>query len=126
MHELAIAESIVAIAERHAQGRRVTGVELKVGHLRQVVPSALAFAFELITEGTALEGAELIVEDVPAAGECRSCGAHTPLPDFPLQCASCGGMDVELTAGEELVVESLDVEEVLEPLSTTNGGTSNG
>ncbi|MDQ3659257.1 MAG: hydrogenase maturation nickel metallochaperone HypA, partial [Actinomycetota bacterium] len=42
MHELAIADSIVQIAGRHANGRRVTKVQLKVGHLRQVVPSALA------------------------------------------------------------------------------------
>ena len=48
MHELAIAESIVQIASRHAKGRRVTKVQLKVGHLRQVVPSALAFSFELV------------------------------------------------------------------------------
>ena len=40
MHELAIAESIVGIGGRHANGRRVTKVHLKVGHLRQVVPSA--------------------------------------------------------------------------------------
>lgn len=35
MHELAIAEPIVEIARRHANGRRVTKVYLKVGHLRQ-------------------------------------------------------------------------------------------
>ena len=48
MHELAIAESIATIAHRHARGRRVTQIDLKVGHLRQVVPSALTFAFELL------------------------------------------------------------------------------
>ncbi|MGZ8697918.1 MAG: hydrogenase/urease maturation nickel metallochaperone HypA, partial [Gaiellaceae bacterium] len=38
MHELSIAEAIVTIAEEHARGRRVAKVELKIGHLRQVVP----------------------------------------------------------------------------------------
>ena len=41
MHELSIAQAIVAIVSRHARGRKVHRVELKVGHLRQVVPSAL-------------------------------------------------------------------------------------
>ena len=50
MHELSIAESIVRIADAHAAGRRVTKVEVKVGHLRQVVPSALEFAFELVAQ----------------------------------------------------------------------------
>jgi hydrogenase nickel incorporation protein HypA/HybF len=110
MHELAIAESIVAIAERHAAGRRVTRVEVAVGHLRQVVPQALDFAFELVAAGTVLEGAELALEEVPAAGRCRSCGAESRLDCFPLTCRACGGWDVEVTAGEELRVESLDLE----------------
>jgi hydrogenase nickel incorporation protein HypA/HybF len=126
MHELAIAESIVTIAERHAAGRRVTGVELKVGHLRQVVPSALTFAFDLLVEGTTLEGADLRIEEVPAAGVCRDCGAETVLPYFPLQCTSCEGLNIEVTAGEELLVDSLELEDELEHALTTDGGRSNG
>src|SRR5205085_607800 len=59
MHELSIAQSVVEIAERHAAGRRVQKVELQVGYLRQVVPSALTFSFELVAQGTLVEGAEL-------------------------------------------------------------------
>jgi len=111
VHELSIAEAVVGIACEHASGRRVTAVELRVGHLRQVVPSALEFAFELVAQGTPAEGAELRMEEVPAAGDCRSCGAETPLPEFPLVCRQCGGFDVEVTRGEELLVESLELEE---------------
>jgi hydrogenase nickel incorporation protein HypA/HybF len=111
MHELSIAESIVAIADRHARGRRVTRVDVSVGHLRQVVPSALEFAFELVAQGTSVEGAELVLEDVPAAGWCRACGADNEFDGFPLVCGECGGGDIEMVAGEELRVESLDVDE---------------
>ncbi len=112
MHELAIAESVVQIANRHANGRRVTKVRLKVGHLRQVVPSALSFSFELVAEGTPVEGADLELEDVPATGLCRDCGTESRLKSFPLQCEACGGFDLELLEGEELYVESLELEEV--------------
>ena len=78
MHELAIAQSVVAIADRHASGRRVASVQLKVGHLRQVVPSALTFAFQLVAEGTVLEGAELEIEVVPAAGATNAALRITP------------------------------------------------
>ena len=111
MHELAIAESVVQIASRHAAGRRVTKVYLKVGHLRQVVPSALAFSFELVAQGTSVEGAELALEEVPVTGRCRGCGAENRLVGFPLQCAACGGFDLEILQGEELYVESLELEE---------------
>ena len=111
MHELSIAASIVEIAGRHAAGRRVAKVTVKVGHLRQVVPSALAFSFEVVAAGTPVEGARLEIEAVPAVGACRRCGAQSHLPAFPLQCQACGAFDLRIVAGEELVVESLELEE---------------
>jgi hydrogenase nickel incorporation protein HypA/HybF len=118
MHELSIAEAVVAIVERHAGERTVRRVELRVGHLRQVVPSALEFAFELLADGTALEGAELVIEEVPARGRCRACGAETTMTWFPLQCGECGGLDVELVTGEELLVDALEVDNDEDVLTT--------
>jgi hydrogenase nickel incorporation protein HypA/HybF len=123
MHELSIADAVLQVALRHARGRRVHRVELRVGHLRQVVPSALDFAWQLITDGTALAGAELEIEEVPARGRCRACQAETTMESFPLQCGRCGSSDVELVAGEELLVDALEIEEQ-EPLTT--GGIAHG
>jgi hydrogenase nickel incorporation protein HypA/HybF len=109
MHELSIADSLLEIVSRHAQGRRVERVELKIGHLRQVVPSALEFAFELLAAGTCIEGAELVVHQIAPAGRCRACGAETTMGDFPLRCSGCGGLDLELLAGEELMVDALEL-----------------
>jgi hydrogenase nickel incorporation protein HypA/HybF len=67
-----------------------------VGHLRQVVPSALVFGFELVARGTPVEGAELELEEVPD-GVCRACGAESRLASFLLQCWECGGFDLEET-----------------------------
>jgi hydrogenase nickel incorporation protein HypA/HybF len=122
VHELSIAEAVVKIAMRHANGRRVHRVELKVGHLRQVVPSSLQFAFELLSEGTSLEGAELAIEDVPARGRCRDCGVETTMTAFPLQCGGCGGMDLEFEAGEELLVDALE----LDDFEMTTEGVAHG
>ena len=84
------------------------------------MPSALEFAFELVSEGTLLEGAELRLEEVPAAGRCRSCGMDTPLPELPLCCRRCGSGDVEITQGEELLVEALELRE--EEILARSGG----
>jgi hydrogenase nickel incorporation protein HypA/HybF len=111
MHELSIAEAIVAVSSRHAAGRRVSEVEVKVGALRQVVPSALEFAFELVVAGSPLEGAELRIETVPATGRCSDCGAQSRLDGFPFACAACGSVDLELVGGEELLVESIEVDD---------------
>jgi hydrogenase nickel incorporation protein HypA/HybF len=118
MHELSIADAVVTIVTRHAAGRRVTRVDLKVGHLRQVVPDALAFAFELVAQGTPAEGAELVMEEVPATVRCRDCGGKSVLEAFPAHCAVCGSLDVDVTGGEELLVDSLELDEAL----VTTGG----
>jgi hydrogenase nickel incorporation protein HypA/HybF len=118
MHELSIAQAVLDITLRHADGRRVTEVDVRIGHLRQVVPSALEFAFGLVCEGTPADGARLCIEHVPAGGRCRTCGTDGDLDAFPLLCRACGSPDVELTRGEELLVEALELDETL----TTTGG----
>ncbi len=109
MHELALADGIVRVACEAAAGRRVERVEVKVGHLRQVVPSALEFAFALVAEGTAVDGAELAIEAVPARVSCRDCSLETVRNDFPLVCVPCGSFHVDVVAGEELLVDALVV-----------------
>src|ERR671929_2438917 len=111
MHELSIADAVVTIAREHARGRRVSAVDVKVGRLRQVVPDALEFAFELVAAGTEVEGAELRVEHVPVRVRCARCAVESEAPEFPLACAECRSIDVEVVAGDELLVESLDIEE---------------
>lgn len=110
MHELSIASALADVALRHAGGRRVTVVEVSVGHLRQVVPSALEFAFELVARDTPLQDARLELHEVPVAGRCRACGAESRLGAFPFTCPACGDLEVEVTAGEELSVDSIEVE----------------
>jgi hydrogenase nickel incorporation protein HypA/HybF len=110
MHEMAIAGSVLDGVLRHAEGRRVTRVQLKVGHLRQVVPSSLRFSWELITKDTAADGATLGIERIAATGRCRTCGAETPQAGFPFRCGECGGLELEVVRGNELLIDWLEVE----------------
>ena len=123
MHELSIAEAIIDVVERHAQDRVVTRVYVRVGYLRQVVPDALSFAFTVLTNGTALDGAELHITHVPAAGRCRVCGRESVFEDLPLACIYCESLDVELATGEELDVEALEVEQVTPTKERTGHGS---
>jgi hydrogenase nickel incorporation protein HypA/HybF len=111
MHELSIADAVREIVERNARGRRVTAVELTVGHLRQVVPDSLEVAWQLVTSGTALDGAQLKTDYVAATAHCNSCGGNAELTAFPALCAACGSLDVEVSGGDELLVEALELEE---------------
>jgi hydrogenase nickel incorporation protein HypA/HybF len=95
-------------------------VELRIGHLRQVVPASLEFAWELVTQGTTLDGAELAIEYVPATARCRSCGTASELQAFPARCGACGSFDVDVEGGDELLVDALELEE--QEALTRSGG----
>jgi hydrogenase nickel incorporation protein HypA/HybF len=114
VHELALADAIVDVAARHAGGRRVTSVRVRVGALRQVVADSLEFSFGLVAAGTPVEGAELEIEHVPTRVACRACGRASELAELPLACARCGSVNVDVLAGEEFYVESIEVDD-LEP-----------
>lgn len=108
MHELAIAESVVvAVLERTGE-QQVSIVRLRVGRLCGIVPDALTFCFELAAAGTPLEGAALQIETPPGRAHCRNCCQDFDVDDLILLC-HCGSADVEVVAGRELSVASVEV-----------------
>jgi len=110
VHELAISSAVLESVLRHADGRRVTSVQLRVGHLRQVVPDSLAFYFELVSRESLCEGARLEQEYIPAVLRCEACDREWDPEDAWFRCSGCGGAG-EVIAGNELEVESIEVEE---------------
>jgi hydrogenase nickel incorporation protein HypA/HybF len=111
VHELSLSSAIVNTVERHADGRRVTVVSLRVGGLRQVVPDSLEFYFQFVARGTVCEGAVLEQELVPAVLGCRRCEHEWTIEIPAFRCPECGGSDVGIVAGNEFEVESIEVQE---------------
>ena len=68
MHELSIAVSLVDLACEEKERRQlpqVQAVHLRLGSRSGVVRDALIFSFDIASEGTAVEGAMLKVEETP-------------------------------------------------------------
>ena len=115
MHEMSIAQSIVQIVkEQIAQmdhSGRVTRINLKVGKLRAVIPESLKFCFSIAAQDTGIEEAQLHIEQVPVKIVCQACRATFDL-DVPLfVCTECGASDVEVVSGEELHLDSIEIED---------------
>jgi hydrogenase nickel incorporation protein HypA/HybF len=108
MHELAVTQSVVETITERTSGARVTCVRLDVGKLSGVVPDALAFCFELVVAGTPLEGAALEISEPDGRAHCRGCRADFTL-DRPILLCTCGSADVEVLAGQELRIRSVEV-----------------
>ncbi len=110
MHELSIAAAIVDTAVRHADGRPVSVVTVRIGHLRQAIPDSLQFYFGICTRETVCDGAALELEVVPGRLGCRGCGREWAVEVPAFRCPACASGDVEVRSGEELEVESIEVE----------------
>ena len=111
MHELSVSAAVVDTAVRHATGRPVTVVRLRVGALRQVVPDSLDFYFGIVSRDTVCEGARLEQELIEARLRCSNCETEWTVDVPAFRCPSCGGATVDVVTGNELEVESIEVEE---------------
>jgi hydrogenase nickel incorporation protein HypA/HybF len=108
VHELGIAESIVETVSQRLPGSKVTHVHLEIGALSGVVPESVEFSFGLAAEGTPLEGAQLEITERAAECRCRDCGSEFR-PDAPVLLCGCGSANVEVLAGEDLKIVSVQV-----------------
>jgi hydrogenase nickel incorporation protein HypA/HybF len=110
MHELSLCRAIAGVAKRHADGRHVAVVRVRIGALRQVVPESLAFCWSLVRNHEDMPDAELELDLVTAAVRCRSCRQHSEITSqWSLRCPRCDGADVDVLRGDEFLVTSLDV-----------------
>ena len=108
MHELAITESLVAAVRERLPGKRIVGVKLEIGALSGVVADSVRFCFDLVTEGTSLEGARLEITQPPAVCHCRSCVVDFE-PAGPFAICPCGSAEVTVLAGQDLKITSVQV-----------------
>jgi len=113
MHELSLSSAIVNTAVKHARGRPVTQISLRVGRLRQVIPETLEFYFEFVARGTPCEGARLEQELIEARLRCNHCRHDWAIEIPAFRCPACGGSDVTVACGNEFEVESIEVEEAV-------------
>jgi hydrogenase nickel incorporation protein HypA/HybF len=72
----------------------------------------VSFSFSLAAEGTPVEGARLVVEEVPVAVWCAACGAERELPGVQhFHCPVCDTPAPDVVRGRELELRALEVTE---------------
>ena len=108
MHELGLCASIVDAVERRAGDRPVAQVRIQVGRLHHVHPEAFDQSFAMAAMGTVVEGAGADLVLLPVRARCARCGSEWESDEPPTACPACGEVDLELTGGDELVLESIE------------------
>ena len=115
MHEMSIVDALLGQVgeevDRAGEGGRVTRLSLIVGRLSGVNCDSIRFAFELLTSGTVLEAAELVISEPSAECVCEDCGVAAKIDRMVAQCPSCDGHDITIRGGTELILQTIDLEE---------------
>jgi hydrogenase nickel incorporation protein HypA/HybF len=65
MHEIGFCEALLDAIEKHAAGRLVTHVKVRIGTWHHVAEPALAQGFELVSAGSVADGAAIELVTVP-------------------------------------------------------------
>lgn len=114
MHETAMMQHLISTVSQVVENRnvkRVNRVTLSVGRFSNVLPEALLFAFEAMTQDGIMKGAVLEMEYLPAMARCGACGREYQAGGFPIACPVCAGRDFTIISGEEVYIQSIDCEE---------------
>jgi hydrogenase nickel incorporation protein HypA/HybF len=117
MHEIAIVTNLLTLVEEELAKRqlhKLLVVRVRHGALANIVPDAMSFAFDALTQGSPFAGARLELETEPVV-LCCPCGARFS-PDLKWEllfapCPVCGatqGHAVE--KGRALYLQHIEAE----------------
>lgn len=113
MHEVSLMEQTLEIAIAQARSQNSTQIhhlKMRVGEVSGVVPEALNFAFDVVTQGTIAEGATLQIETVPIVCHCTHCDREFhPVDAYIYECPDCGNLSFQIRSGREIELTSLEV-----------------
>ncbi len=126
MHEMSLITQMMELAEENlAQHQKpggqplvLTKLRVRYGSLSNVVPDAMQFAFEAITQGTRHEGAVMELVEEKAMVRCLHCG-QTFAPEnahsFFAPCPHCGeNTPYSLDNGTDVFLDHLEAKEAEE------------
>lgn len=114
MHELSICQSMMRIVDKAMEdhpGAKLERIYVDVGMGSTVEPFLLKEAYAIATCGSAYEGSELVINEIPLVGRCLSCDRPFEYRELALGCPGCGSTNVKIESGLELSVRELEIEE---------------
>ena len=114
MHEYSLVESMLEQVDAirvEQQAQSVTRIEVSVGEFAGVEPDLFRDAFEVLTDSTPAQGAELVMTTVPLEARCRRCDATFHVEQFQFECPQCHNGDIAILQGEDLILENVTLEQ---------------
>ncbi len=112
MHELSLTRPIVDITLEKAiesGAAAISKVVIEIGVLAAIDRHAVELCFQVLTQDTLAQGAELVVIERACEGECRECGATFEVPEYYYACPNCQSFDIERNGGDEFILKEIEI-----------------
>jgi hydrogenase nickel incorporation protein HypA/HybF len=128
MHEWALAEGIIATANKYAEKElldEITEVNIAIGELQQIEHEIIQFALDQLKTHK-MKNAKFVINKVPARFKCRKCSREWSfeskelseetseavhfVPEMAhvyIKCPNCGSPDFEITQGRGVWLASI-------------------
>ncbi len=116
MHEFGLVTELIVLAEKELEAAdvsaQVTSMNLLVGKFSGASPEALQTAFDFLSKDTKLlKYSRLNIIQPKPICQCSACQSETEIDDYVFQCPSCSSPDIVISGGDDLRLESIDVDE---------------
>ena len=95
MHELAVTQSVLDIAIKHARqagASRISQINLVIGEMSGILDESVQFYLDFLSKDTMAEGAKLVFDRRPAVYHCQECDRTFTPDDLNWTCPSCGAL----------------------------------
>ncbi len=113
MHEQSIVDSLLSTALKKAEKEKagkILRICLVVGELTGVEEEAVNFYFGFVSRNTIAAEASISYTHVPLEMRCRECETFFKPEKYDLHCPICKEQQVDIVAGRELYIDSIEVE----------------
>jgi len=106
-----IAESILKDVLAKAQNAgRISGVHIMVGEISEIRRDLFRSDWKELTRDTLAEGAQIHFHIVPADVQCMACFQKYHPEGGEIHCPHCGSFGAKILSGEEIFLESIEME----------------
>ena len=110
MHELSLTQNILDHALKAAGLKRIVRVNLVIGQFSDERAEAIRFYWDDLAKDTLAQTAELSFEWAAAEMKCLACGTVFNPGEETALCPNCQSHRLKLLSGDEVRLESIDVE----------------
>ncbi|MBD1920629.1 hydrogenase maturation nickel metallochaperone HypA [Microcoleus sp. FACHB-831] len=113
MHETDMTKALIVTVrnwwEAQPEQPKISHIHLIVGQFTCVEPVSLQFAFEVQTRNTFLEGATLVIREIPLIAFCHPCQQeYRPEIGIQYACPSCRAPMEDIRSGRELKIDRIE------------------